>query len=137
MKKMEYINTVFNWPTIEGDELGIVQPFLEFTYTGEKLSIPSTMAIILDFTGEKIEFGLSFSIKMMSYFKVNKWLSKNDMHNAHLKMIAVLQEHLNDKLMDIRLRNIPVPVPTLDQSINLMGNGRNVLVKFIIDFASN
>jgi|GEM_PF-4869058 len=137
MDKIEYIDSIFDIPKINGNEPAIVQPFLEFTYLGEKQSIPSKLVITLVFSGDEFGFDFSFSICILSYFMVVSWLSKEDIHKAHLKMINLLQGHLNDKLMDARIRNTSVPIPTLNQSIELMGSGKNNLAKFVIDFASN
>ena len=138
MNKIKYIDSFFDLPIINGDgSFALLQPFLEFTYLGEKSEIPSKMAITLVFSGEGFGFDFSFSIRMLSYFMVESWLSKEDMHNAHLKMINALQGHLNDKLMDLRIRHVNVPIPTLNQSIELMNLGSNNLIKFVIDFASN
>ncbi len=138
MDKLNYIDTIFDVPVINGDEVGVlVEPYLEFSYFGEKSSIPSKLAITLTFSGEEFGFDFSFSIRMLSYFMVNDWLSKKDMHGVHLKMISLLQDHLKDKLTDLRIKNTTVPIPTLQQSIELMCFGKNNLVKFVIDFASN
>ncbi|HEY4325500.1 MAG TPA: hypothetical protein VGN20_16005 [Mucilaginibacter sp.] len=139
MEKIKYLKkTEYELPIIKGDEKGLVfiEPFFEFSYTTEKHTMPSQLAVILKFSGDEFGYDLSFSVRMVSYFMINDWLRKNDIHKVHLKMIALLTKYLTNDVIDIRIRNIIPAIPTLEESVYLMGSGYE-LRHFVLDFPGN